>query len=76
MGNKCDTNVILRSLYDSVIILTYQIEADQVNTFNIYLRDLNSMRYPLTNIKYKVFMDVELRMDVGRFNLRTYTYSK
>ena len=30
MGNKCDTNVILRSLYDSVSILTSQIEAHPV----------------------------------------------
>ena len=40
MGSKCDTNIILRSLYDSVSILTYQIEAHQVKTFNIQPRDI------------------------------------
>ena len=30
MGSKCDTNVILRSLYDSESILTSQIEAHPV----------------------------------------------
>ena len=50
MGSKCDTNVILRGLYDSVSILTSQIEAHQVKTFKIKSRDLNSILL----IKYQI----------------------